>query len=176
MSTPAQPEASSEACKQYGKVGWNELMTPDPAAAVAFYSTLFGWTTEKFPMPHTDYTIFKCGGEMFGGVLATPEPGRGARIDHDARHFHEPCLNAAQGPGAGALVVQIRQKHRIRFVEGPDSGPPQGADMAVAAKASAEIAGDRADIGSLAAACLEDRLIGLGAEEIERVDRHRTRS
>jgi predicted enzyme related to lactoylglutathione lyase len=56
-------------------VGWNELMTPDPAAAIAFYTALFGWTTEKFPMAHADYTILKRNGEMFGGVMATPEPG-----------------------------------------------------------------------------------------------------
>ena len=47
--------------------------------------------------------------------------------------------------------------------------------MAVTAKASAEVAGDRADIGSLAAAGFEYRLVTPGAYEIERVDRHRAR-
>ena len=47
--------------------------------------------------------------------------------------------------------------------------------MAIAAKASAEVAGDRAHIGSLAAARFEHRLVGPGVYEIERVNRHRAR-
>jgi predicted enzyme related to lactoylglutathione lyase len=58
-----------------GKIGWNELVTSDPAGAIKFYTTLFGWETEKFPMEHGDYTMFKHDGKAFGGVMATPQPG-----------------------------------------------------------------------------------------------------
>ena len=54
-----------------GKVGWNELVTSDPEAAIRFYTTLFGWETEKFP-GEMDYTMFKHGGKAFGGVMKTP--------------------------------------------------------------------------------------------------------
>ncbi|MEA3207750.1 MAG: uncharacterized protein QOE70_807 [Chthoniobacter sp.] len=58
-----------------GKIGWNELVTSDPAAAIKFYTGLFGWETEKFPMPGKDYTMWKHDGKAFGGVMATPQPG-----------------------------------------------------------------------------------------------------
>ncbi len=51
-----------------GQIGWCELVTNDPAAAIQFYTAPFGWETEKFPMPGNDYTMFKHGGQAFGGV------------------------------------------------------------------------------------------------------------
>jgi len=54
---------------------WNELITPDPAAAVKFYGGLFGWTAEKMPMPGMDYTMLKHGGENFGGTCSAKQPG-----------------------------------------------------------------------------------------------------
>src|ERR1700730_9330917 len=59
-----------------GKIAWNELVTGDPAAAIGFYTRLFGWETEKFPMLQGDYTIFKHDGKPFGGVMASPDPAR----------------------------------------------------------------------------------------------------
>ncbi len=56
-------------------IAWNELITPDPAAAIRFYTELFGWTTETMPMPQGDYTMFKLSGEAFGGVMAPMQPG-----------------------------------------------------------------------------------------------------
>ena len=47
--------------------------------------------------------------------------------------------------------------------------------MAVTAKTSAKVAGDRAHIGSLAAARFEHRLVTPRVNEIERVNCHRTR-
>ena len=55
-----------------GKIGWNELVTSDPAGAIKFYTTLFGWETEKFPGTGNDYTLWKHDGQAFGGVMATP--------------------------------------------------------------------------------------------------------
>ena len=57
-------------------IAWNELVTPDPAAAVKFYGSLFGWTTEVMTTaPGMDYTMFKHGDRAFGGVMAPPKPG-----------------------------------------------------------------------------------------------------
>src|SRR5436309_1785347 len=66
---------NTESCMKPGKIGWNELVTSDPAAAIKFYTTLFGWETEKFPMAGNDYTMFKHDGQTFGGVMATPPNG-----------------------------------------------------------------------------------------------------
>jgi predicted enzyme related to lactoylglutathione lyase len=57
---------------KHGAFSWNELATTDPKAALAYYTKLFGWTTEVMPMPGMDYTIVKVGDSMIGGVMAAP--------------------------------------------------------------------------------------------------------
>ncbi|MDC3960584.1 VOC family protein [Polyangium jinanense] len=42
-----------------GQFCWADLMTTDPAAAKAFYTTLFGWTAEEMPFPGGTYTMFR---------------------------------------------------------------------------------------------------------------------
>lgn len=68
-------DTNEECAMKPGKIGWNELVTSDPAAAIKFYTGLFGWETEVMPMPQGDYTMFKHDGKPFGGVMATPRPG-----------------------------------------------------------------------------------------------------
>lgn len=60
-----------------GRFGWNELLTSDVGAAKKFYGAVFGWESEtKAVAPGVDYTLFKKGGEMVGGMLGiTPEMG-----------------------------------------------------------------------------------------------------
>lgn len=60
-----------------GSLVWTELYTDDPDKAAAFYTSLFGYTTEKMtggpkdqPM---DYTIFKNGKEQGSGMLKKPK-------------------------------------------------------------------------------------------------------
>ena len=36
-------------------------MTTNPDAAASFYTQLFGWTTESFPMADFEYTMLKNG-------------------------------------------------------------------------------------------------------------------
>ena len=79
MSTP---ETSSASPNPTNSIVWNELITPDPAAAVKFYGGLFGWDTETMPMPGMDYTMLKHGGETFGGVMAPKQPGTPANWMH----------------------------------------------------------------------------------------------
>lgn len=76
MSTPENTDCGTdcECSMQPGKIGWNELMTSDPAGAIAYYTQLFGWETEPFPMPQGEYTMFKQNGVPFGGVLKAPQP------------------------------------------------------------------------------------------------------
>ena len=56
-------------------IAWNELITPNPEAAAKFYCGLFGWTTEQFPVPGMNYTMWKHDGETFGGVCSAQGPG-----------------------------------------------------------------------------------------------------
>jgi predicted enzyme related to lactoylglutathione lyase len=58
-----------------GLFGWNELITSDIEAAKKFYGAVFGWTSEtKAVAPGWDYTLFKSGETMVGGMIGiTPE-------------------------------------------------------------------------------------------------------
>lgn len=52
-----------------GALSWNELATPDLAASAAFYSQMFGWTTEPFDMPGMSYLVVKAAdGHTNGGI------------------------------------------------------------------------------------------------------------
>jgi uncharacterized protein len=55
---------------QPGRVSWNELATTNVAAAKKFYTGLFGWKTEPFG---GDYTLFKQGKTMVGGMMKCPK-------------------------------------------------------------------------------------------------------
>jgi predicted enzyme related to lactoylglutathione lyase len=57
-----------------GSVGWNELMTPDPAAAEAFYTQLFGWGTSKTDTFGFTYTTFLHGSEGAAGMMPMQGP------------------------------------------------------------------------------------------------------
>ncbi len=57
---------------QPGRVSWNELVTTNAAAAKKFYTGLFGWKTEK---SGGDYTLFKQGRAMVGGMMKCPPSG-----------------------------------------------------------------------------------------------------
>jgi uncharacterized protein len=61
---------------EHGTVTWNELQTPDPAAAAEFYGTLVGWGSQTMDMgPAGDYTVFTLGDDMIAGAMNPPQPG-----------------------------------------------------------------------------------------------------
>ena len=62
-----------DAFRTPGAFSWNELMTSDPEAALAFYKPLFGWTVETMPMPDGPYHLVKINGTAVGGVMKLSE-------------------------------------------------------------------------------------------------------
>lgn len=58
-----------------GQIGWAELITSDPLAAIQFYTAMFGWETEPFTGGGHEYTMFKLDGVPFGGVMKAPQEG-----------------------------------------------------------------------------------------------------
>lgn len=58
-----------------GTVGWNELITTDPAAAAAFYEQVLGLTTSTMNMGTGEYTLFEVNGQMVGGTSKPQMPG-----------------------------------------------------------------------------------------------------
>lgn len=71
-------DAASTVFDRYGmgKCNWNELTTPDQAAANAFYANVFGWTyPDKMAMPGVgDYVFVAAGESTIGATMAQP-PG-----------------------------------------------------------------------------------------------------
>ena len=63
--------------RAFGSFCWIELGTTDPAAAKAFYASLFGWGAKDFPMgpsPNEVYSIFNLDGRDAAGLYTlTPE-------------------------------------------------------------------------------------------------------
>lgn len=57
-----------------GDVVWNELVTANPGAAVAFYQSVIGWPVGDFTSPSGDrYPLFKRGDLQVAGVLPKPD-------------------------------------------------------------------------------------------------------
>jgi len=71
-----QPGAAFDQ-KAAGHTNWHELQTPDPAAALAFYTDLLGWTAgDAMDMgPMGTYQLVTCGPGDIGGLMAPPAPG-----------------------------------------------------------------------------------------------------
>jgi len=53
-------------------LAWNELETGDTPRAATFYTGLLGWTAEASRYGETDYTVFRQGEGMAGGMMAIP--------------------------------------------------------------------------------------------------------
>jgi uncharacterized protein len=63
-----------------GNFAWMELATTDQPAAKHFYTTLFGWTAQDFPMGENSvYTMFSLNGQQTGAAftLSAAEAGTG---------------------------------------------------------------------------------------------------
>lgn len=56
--------------KEQGAFSWFELRTTDVKAAEAFYTRLFGWSTEPWA-GEEEYTLIKVDGKEVGGIIAS---------------------------------------------------------------------------------------------------------
>ncbi len=81
MTSPGDPKRAA------GEFCWDELVVADPAAAVAFYGGIFGWTHETMAMPEGGtYYVLKAGADNVAGVMKTPKgaPAHGHWITYVA--------------------------------------------------------------------------------------------
>lgn len=117
-----------------GRVSWNELTTPDPVAARAFYGELFGWTSEEFmPMGELgEYRFFFFNGTTIGAVCGVqPGGSQGWRY-----YIRVPSISkAVEAVKAGGGSVSMGP-HEVpgadHIIIGND---PQGAEFALVGKA-----------------------------------------
>src|SRR3954447_19189607 len=56
-----------------GRFVWYELLTSDPAAAIAFYGDVIGWKSQPFAESNGAYTMWVGSPGPLGGVMTLPE-------------------------------------------------------------------------------------------------------
>jgi predicted enzyme related to lactoylglutathione lyase len=64
----AKTSIGAEVVNTPGAMTWNDLVTPDPDAAAAFFGELFGWTTEEIP-DAGGYRVIRNGERSNGGIM-----------------------------------------------------------------------------------------------------------
>jgi uncharacterized protein len=128
----AQSDVFSPDAEQ--RVGWNELTTPDPAAARQFYGDLFGWTSDDFmPMGEFgEYRFFAHAGTTIGAVCGV-SPGGSAGWRY---YIRVPSISAAvEAVKANGGTVSMGP-HEVpggdHIIIGND---PRGAEFALVGKA-----------------------------------------
>lgn len=110
------------------RCAWNELVTTDQDAALAFYARLFGWTsTSSMPMGAMgDYHFLDCGDVQIGGMMNRPSPDQPARW---SAYFHIRDVDAAVATitaGGGQVVMgpmDVPGGQRILVAIDPQGAP-----------------------------------------------------
>jgi predicted enzyme related to lactoylglutathione lyase len=95
-----------------GRVSWNELLAPQPAAAAGFYESLFGWNAVPYqPAVPSEglppYTLFQFGPDNadVAGMLPAHEPDAPAQwLPYFVVPDVHAALQTALGLGATALM------------------------------------------------------------------------
>ncbi|MCX4820619.1 VOC family protein [Streptomyces sp. NBC_01142] len=91
-----------DAVNDPGTLVWEELYTPDPNAAIRFYSGVFGWETGTMPLPDGSgsYTMVSPAGAgpdgMFGGIVPlSADPAEAAEGPYWLPYFEVADCDAA---------------------------------------------------------------------------------
>ena len=111
-----------------GCLTWNELHTTDVDAAAAFYSDLFGWTTQPMDTGGgPPYLVIRNGERSNGGMTSTQGGEPPGWIPYFAAESLDDALSAASEAGGQALAGPIEMAAgRIAVAR-----DPQGAVFAV---------------------------------------------
>ena len=130
IMTPATPERPPDQEPGPGDVAWHELYTNDAAAAMTFYTDVFGWREiEQFDMgPMGTYYIFGRAFRLGGMMTKPPEMARMpsywglyfriADVDAGAERVKKLGGRIANGPvdvPDGARIVQCVDPHGALF-------------------------------------------------------------
>lgn len=113
-----------------GQFVWYELMTTDPAAAMAFYGDVVGWTTQAFG---EGYTMWVGHNGPLGGVMNLPEPAKAM----GAPPHWMASVRVESVDQTAALVRELGGKVYLEPTDMPEVGryavcaDPQGATFAL---------------------------------------------
>ncbi|MCF2514698.1 VOC family protein [Sphingomonas sp. G124] len=121
------------------RVGWNELMTPDPMAARAFYGELFGWASDHFmPMGELgEYRFFSLGATTIGAVFRPQDEGfEGKKYQGWRYYIRVPSISdateAVKANGGAVTMGPHEVPTGDHIIVGRD---PQGAEFSLVGKA-----------------------------------------
>ena len=117
-----------------GRVSWNDLFSPDPAAAARFYQALFGWKAAPYrpsvPVENLPpYVLFHTGPDDAdaAGLLPAPDPNNPAHwVPYFVVPHLETALQSALSLGATAVgpIHDLGRVGRIALIR-----DPQGATL-----------------------------------------------
>jgi predicted enzyme related to lactoylglutathione lyase len=110
-----------------GLVGWVDLMTSDVEAARAFYSDLFGWTSQDMPTPMgPNYTQFYKDGKVVAGMGPLPPDMSAAGVPSQWNSYviveDLDSKLAKVGPAGGQVVMpamDVMTQGRMAMVADP---------------------------------------------------------
>jgi predicted enzyme related to lactoylglutathione lyase len=126
---PEPREERPETAPEVGQASWHELMTTDAAAAMQFYSEVFGWQqSEVMDMgPMGKYYMFNRPVGMIGGMMNKP-PEMSSVPPYWMIYFRVPDIDAAAGlvkaQGGQVLNGPMEVPGGDRIINATD---PQGA-------------------------------------------------
>jgi predicted enzyme related to lactoylglutathione lyase len=116
------------------RVGWNELMTSDPAAARNFYGDLFGWTSDEFmPMGENgEYRFWAHHGQTIGAVCGEMGSGNSKWRFYIRVPSISAAVEAVKANGGTVVMGPHEVPGGDHIIIGND---PQGAEFALVGKA-----------------------------------------
>ena len=124
----AKDHIGAEIYVEDGTMAWFELMTPDPKRAAEFYSQLFGYGTQGFPIERGSYTVLTHKGERAAGIMEAPQA--------DMPSAWTPYFQAADADATFKKATELGAEAMMPVTETKDVGrfswitDPQGAVIA----------------------------------------------
>ena len=112
---------------QHGDIAWSELLTPDPAAARAFFEDIAGWTVDEMDqgegMP--PYLVCSANGRPVAGIMDLNAPDLGGAPPGWSTYLHIDDVDAAcaKTTALGGTVIRapfdVPNAGRIAMIADP---------------------------------------------------------
>ena len=123
----AKDHIGAQVYAEDGTLTWWELMTADPKRAIEFYTQLFGYGTQDFPIEKGSYTVLTHKGEQAAGIMKPPAGTPPAWTPYFQVADADATSEKATGLAASPLMPVTERQDVGRFSWITD---PQGAVIA----------------------------------------------
>ncbi|MBV6479323.1 MAG: putative glyoxylase CFP32 [Ignavibacteria bacterium] len=108
-----------------GQIVWRDLISPDPAKSIEFYSNVFGWTAVKSGSDEDPYWLFKLNGKPIAGMVQMKEERKrsgGEWVQYYSLNTQEDFYTRAKSLGASQIFkpLQIPGRGKVSLYTDPD--------------------------------------------------------